>query len=149
MTGARGPGWGPRSGLARSPCPWSRLAQTTPRSRSSSPRWCPTQPQSGSGLNITKIHELSSAKKMLLIRFTYCVPYITANLYCKSRNLPSTDVRNYSIDLWWWGRSSLLPRVYRQARPPWDPSRGPAPTHLSFHASGHCVDPVIHWSDPA
>ena len=25
--------------------------------------------------------------------------YITANIYCKSRNLPKTDVRNYSIDL--------------------------------------------------
>ena len=27
------------------------------------------------------------------------VPYITANMYCKSRNLPNTDKRNYSIDL--------------------------------------------------
>ena len=25
--------------------------------------------------------------------------YITANLYCKSRNLPNTDVCNYSIGL--------------------------------------------------
>ena len=27
------------------------------------------------------------------------VPYITANMYCKSRNLPHTDIRIYSIDL--------------------------------------------------
>ena len=27
------------------------------------------------------------------------VPYITANIDCKSRNLPNTDTRNYSIDL--------------------------------------------------
>ena len=27
------------------------------------------------------------------------VSYVTTNLYCKSRNLPNTDVRNYSIDL--------------------------------------------------
>ena len=27
------------------------------------------------------------------------VPYIIANIYCKSRNLPNTDRRNYSIDL--------------------------------------------------
>ena len=27
------------------------------------------------------------------------VPYITANIYCKSRNLPNTDLRIYSIDL--------------------------------------------------
>ena len=27
------------------------------------------------------------------------VPYITANIYCKSRNLPHTDIRIYSIDL--------------------------------------------------
>ena len=29
------------------------------------------------------------------------VSYITANIYCKSRNLPSTDVRNYSIVSRW------------------------------------------------
>ena len=27
------------------------------------------------------------------------VSYITANIYCKSRNLPNTDIQNYSIDL--------------------------------------------------
>ena len=27
------------------------------------------------------------------------VPYITANIYCKSRNLPNTDIRIYSLDL--------------------------------------------------
>ena len=27
------------------------------------------------------------------------VPYTTANIYCKSRNLPTTDTHNYSIDL--------------------------------------------------
>ena len=27
------------------------------------------------------------------------VPYITANIYRKSRNLPNTDKRKYSIDL--------------------------------------------------
>ena len=26
------------------------------------------------------------------------VLYITVNMYCKSGNLPNTDVRNYSID---------------------------------------------------
>ena len=31
---------------------------------------------------------------------SFCVSYSTANLYCKTRNLPNTDVRNYSIDLW-------------------------------------------------
>ena len=28
------------------------------------------------------------------------VSYISANIYCKSRNLPNTDAHNYSIDLW-------------------------------------------------
>ena len=27
------------------------------------------------------------------------VPYITANIYCKSRNLPNTDIHNYSTDV--------------------------------------------------
>ena len=27
------------------------------------------------------------------------VPYITANIYYKSRNLPNTDIHNYSTDL--------------------------------------------------
>ena len=27
------------------------------------------------------------------------VSYITANIYCKSRNLANTDKRNYSLDL--------------------------------------------------
>ena len=27
------------------------------------------------------------------------VPYITANIYCKSRNLPNIDIRYYSIDV--------------------------------------------------
>ena len=27
------------------------------------------------------------------------VSLVTANIYCKLRNLPNTDVRNYSIDL--------------------------------------------------
>ena len=27
------------------------------------------------------------------------VQYISTNIYCKSRNLPNTDKRNYSIDL--------------------------------------------------
>ena len=27
------------------------------------------------------------------------VSYITANIYCKSRNLPNASVHNYSIDL--------------------------------------------------
>ena len=27
------------------------------------------------------------------------VPYITVNIYCKSRNLPNTDIHNYSIYL--------------------------------------------------
>ena len=27
------------------------------------------------------------------------VPYISANINCKSRNLPNTDMRNYSTDL--------------------------------------------------
>ena len=27
------------------------------------------------------------------------VPYITANIYSKARNLPNSDIRNYSIDL--------------------------------------------------
>ena len=27
------------------------------------------------------------------------VPYITANIYCKSRNLPNTDTHNHSTDL--------------------------------------------------
>ena len=26
------------------------------------------------------------------------VPYISANIYCKSRNLPNTDIHYYSID---------------------------------------------------
>ena len=33
------------------------------------------------------------------ILFILGVPCITANIYCKSRNRPSTDKRNYSIDL--------------------------------------------------
>ena len=40
---------------------------------------------------------------LLFVFFFYfylqSVPYITANIYCKSRNLPNTDTRNYSIDL--------------------------------------------------
>ena len=35
------------------------------------------------------------------------VSYITANIYCKSRNLPNTDVRSYSIDLWLLLRHSV------------------------------------------
>ena len=35
-------------------------------------------------------------------------PYITANAYCKSRNLPNTDIGIYSIDL----RSFLRHPVY-------------------------------------
>ena len=27
------------------------------------------------------------------------VPYISTNIYCKSRNLPNTDMHNYSTDL--------------------------------------------------
>ena len=27
------------------------------------------------------------------------VPYISANIHCKSRNLPNTDVHDYSTDL--------------------------------------------------
>ena len=26
-------------------------------------------------------------------------PEVTANIYCKSRNLPNTDTKNYSTDL--------------------------------------------------
>ena len=34
-----------------------------------------------------------------LIRFTYLHPQVTANVYCKLRNLPNTDTQNYSTDL--------------------------------------------------
>ena len=27
------------------------------------------------------------------------IPAVTANIYCKSRNLPNTDTQNYSTDL--------------------------------------------------
>ena len=38
--------------------------------------------------------------KQLLLLFNYItgVPYISANIYCKSRNLPNTDTQNYSTD---------------------------------------------------
>ena len=36
---------------------------------------------------------------ILIFHITHSVSYITANIYFKSRNLPNTDVRNYSIDL--------------------------------------------------
>ena len=35
----------------------------------------------------------------MLVTILLRVSYITTNLYCKSRNLPITDLRNYNIDL--------------------------------------------------
>ena len=34
-----------------------------------------------------------------LIRFTYLHPKVTANVYCKLRNLPNRDTQNDSTDL--------------------------------------------------
>ena len=36
------------------------------------------------------------------------VPYISANIYCKSRNLPNTDIHNYSKDLRQFLRNSVV-----------------------------------------
>ena len=37
--------------------------------------------------------------KLIPVPIVRSVSYITANIYCKLRYLPNTDVRNYSIDL--------------------------------------------------
>ena len=35
----------------------------------------------------------------LRLQFVMGDPEVTANIYCKSRNLPNTDTQNYSTDL--------------------------------------------------
>ena len=52
------------------------------------------------------------------------ISYITTNLYCKSRNLPNTDVCNYSIDL----------RLFSEA-----PSTCPVDTYCHTHSQSKAV----------
>ena len=40
-----------------------------------------------------------SLNTILMFTFLLGVPYISANICCKSRNLPNTDIHNYSTDL--------------------------------------------------
>ena len=56
------------------------------------------EPEAGAmslyGLQLPRLYEEGPRERQVL-----GVPYITANLYCKSHNLSNTDIRNYSIDL--------------------------------------------------
>ena len=55
--------------------------------------WSPCSKSCGGGTKARKMHQYQKYS------FILGDPEVTANICCKSRNLPNTDMQNYSTDL--------------------------------------------------